>query len=327
MASFTQDELDTKINSELPGNIVGGVNVTHLQDLLHDMNETIFSGPAGGITEAPLDGDFYARKNGAWDGLNDVFVRWVTYTGSGQSFLNQDMTRDGDWTMIANKNTSDRPAPQPSGTTEDLLPIWTPTTQSARASYTVYNEWTINQSGWIDQYGVDVLTQNVGASHTLKLSVNGVVKDTFTTTPNTADALWQDITPIVVVSGTVLRVTLQVSQVSNNLMYWDQQSGLFATAPVYCSLAQGSKDGAAADTTAYDCHLMFIPGIASPDWDVVAFGGSAAAGGGGATETAAYTVATLPGLFNALCSSSYRSGLRGLRGQRRSDPGRWCRID
>ena len=34
-----------------------------------------------------------------------------------------------------------------------------------------------------------------------------------------------------------------------------------------------------------------------------------------------------PGLFNALCSSSYRSGLRGLRGQRHSDPGRWCRID
>ena len=34
-----------------------------------------------------------------------------------------------------------------------------------------------------------------------------------------------------------------------------------------------------------------------------------------------------PGLFNALCSSSYRSGLRGHRGQRRSDPGRWCRID
>jgi DNA invertase Pin-like site-specific DNA recombinase len=34
-----------------------------------------------------------------------------------------------------------------------------------------------------------------------------------------------------------------------------------------------------------------------------------------------------PGLFNALCSSSYRSGLRGLRGQRRSDPGRWCRLD
>ena len=33
------------------------------------------------------------------------------------------------------------------------------------------------------------------------------------------------------------------------------------------------------------------------------------------------------GLFNALCSSSDRSGLRGLRGRRRSDPGRWCRID
>ena len=39
------------------------------------------------------------------------------------------------------------------------------------------------------------------------------------------------------------------------------------------------------------------------------------------------TSAAISGLFNALCSSSYRSGLRGLRGQRRSDPGRWCRID
>ena len=40
-----------------------------------------------------------------------------------------------------------------------------------------------------------------------------------------------------------------------------------------------------------------------------------------------HVVGLIPGLFNALCSSSYRSGLRGLRGQRHSDPGRWCRID
>jgi hypothetical protein len=33
------------------------------------------------------------------------------------------------------------------------------------------------------------------------------------------------------------------------------------------------------------------------------------------------------GLFNALYSSSNRSGLRGLRVRRRSDPVRWCRID
>jgi hypothetical protein len=48
---------------------------------------------------------------------------------------------------------------------------------------------------------------------------------------------------------------------------------------VYCSLAQGSRDGGPMTTTAYGCHLLFIPGTASPDWDVVAFGGAAAPSG------------------------------------------------
>ena len=64
---------------------------------------------------------------------------WVPYTGSGQSFAYQNLTRDGDWTMAANKATSDRPAPQATGTEEDLLPPWTPASLNARATYTVYN--------------------------------------------------------------------------------------------------------------------------------------------------------------------------------------------
>jgi hypothetical protein len=216
-------------------------------------------------------------------GLSTVYMRWVPYTGPPQSFLKQDMTRDGDWTMVANKNTSARPAPQPPGAEEDLLPIWTPVTQNARATYTVYNEWTVNQAGWIDQYGVDILAQNAGAQHAIKLQVNGVVKDTYTATPNTGGLVWQDITPIIAVSGAVIRVTVTVTQIPpNNYMYWYQQAGLFATAPTYCSLAVGSKDGAAAGTTAYGCHLMFVPGAASPDWDVVAFSGAPAGGGAGA---------------------------------------------
>jgi hypothetical protein len=210
--------------------------------------------------------------------LNDVYMRWVPYTGPPQSFLNQDVTRDGDWTMVAHKNTSDRPAPQQSGNEEDLLPIWTPAAPSARATYTVYNEWTLNTAGWVDQYGIDILVQNLGALHTVTFSIAGVTKDTFTSTPNTAGIYWHDITPLIVPSGTVLRVTYQVTLVGNNLMYWHEQAGLFATAPVYCSLAQGSKDGAAQGTTAYGCHCMFIPGSYSPDWDVIAFGGASAAG-------------------------------------------------
>ena len=240
----------------------------------------------GTIAEAPNDGFHYGRQNLGWGKLEDVFMRWVPYTGPPQSFLHQDCTRDGDWTMVANKDTSDRPAPQQSGPEEDLLPAWAPAQQSARATYTMYNEWTVNTAGWVDQYGGTVLAQNVNALHTITLAVNGTVKDTFTSTPANPISYWHDITPILVASGAVVRVTVKVNQVGNNLMYWQEQAGLFATPPTYCSLAVGSKDGAAASSIAYDCHVQFIPGTMSPDWDVVAFGGSAAGGGAGGLEEA-----------------------------------------
>jgi hypothetical protein len=272
------------------------------------------------LPEAPVDSYTYGRSNGAWTqvlplaggtmtgaivlaadpttlnqastknyvdtsiaDLNDVYMRWVPYTGPPQSFLKQDMTRDGDWTMVANKDTSDRPAPQASGAEEDLLPAWTPSTQSARATYTVENEWTLSQSGWINQYGGDVLTQNSGALHTMTLRINGSIKDTFSGTPAPGLEIQylHDITPVLVLSGSVVRVSLQVTEIGNNLMYWQQQVGLFSTPPTYCSLAQGYKDGGVATAIGYGCHLLFIPGAASPDWDVVAFGGSATGGGGG----------------------------------------------
>ena len=239
----------------------------------------------GGLADAPSDGNHYARFNATWANIDEVYMRWVPYTGTSQPFLKQDLTRDGDWTMVANKDTTTRPAPQPSGSEEDLLPIWTPTTPSAVGTYTVYNEWTINTAGWIDQYGVDIHNRNTGQQHVITLQVNGVVKDTFTTTPNAAMLYWHDITPILVLSGAVIRVTLQITSGGNN--FWYQQTGLFATAPTYCSLAVGSKDGAAAGTTAYGCHLLFTPGAASPDWDVVAYGGAAAGGGGGLTDAPA----------------------------------------
>src|SRR6516225_7310960 len=69
----------------------------------------------GTIAEAPNDGFHYGRQNLGWGKLEDVFMRWVPYTGPPQSFLHQDCTRDGDWSMVANKDTSDRPAPQQSG--------------------------------------------------------------------------------------------------------------------------------------------------------------------------------------------------------------------
>src|SRR6516225_2717266 len=192
-------------------------------------NTALFVGPGGVLAQTTVpttSGQVMTWNGSTWvpTAGSTGQMTWVPYTTLGQSFLPQNMTRDGDWTMVANTSTTDRPAPQPSGAEEDLLPIWTPTRQTASGSYTVYNEWTINTAGWIDQYGVDILQQNVGQSHVITLRVNGVVKDTFTSTPNTAELYWHDITPVLVLSGAVIRVTLQIAETGSNS--WYQQMGL-----------------------------------------------------------------------------------------------------
>ena len=236
------------------------------------------TGPAGsGVPVGGATGQVLAKNSATdYDTLWSSLMKWVPYTGTGQSFLAQQLTRDGDWTMVAKTATTTRPAPQPSAAEIDLLPPWTPVDNDNRASYTLYNEWTLSQAGWISQYGVDVFAANAGMTHVITLQINGVTRDTFTAVPNNAGIYLHDIQPIVVASGAVIRATLQVTQTGSNRVHWYQQAALFATAPTYCSLAVGSKDGSAAGTTAYCCHLTFTPGTVSPDWDIVAFGGSAA---------------------------------------------------
>src|SRR6516225_5005348 len=108
------------------------------------------------------------------------------------------------------------------------------------------------------------------------------IRDTFTAVAANEGIYWHDILPIVVATGSVLRVTLQISATGSNS--WFEQVGLFAAAPVYCSSAVGSLNGAAGGTTAYNCHLRFTPGAASPNWDIVSYSGQASGGGGGGPE-------------------------------------------
>src|SRR6516162_2784359 len=250
-------------------------------------NTALFVGPTGVLAQTTVpttSGQVMTCNGSTWvpTAGSTGQMTWVPYTTLGQSFLPQNMTRDGDWTMVANTATTDRPAPQPTGAEEDLLPAWTPNRQSAVGTLTHYNEWTVNTGGWIGQYGVDIIRQNVGDTHTITLTVNGSIRDTFTAVASTEGIYWHDIAPIVVASGAVIRTTMQISSTGSNSGF--EQVGLFATAPVYCSLARGSLNGAAAGTTAYSCHLRFTPGTASPDWDIVAFAGAPGGGGGGGPE-------------------------------------------
>src|SRR6516165_7703427 len=248
-------------------------------------NTALFVGPGGVLAQTSVpttSGQVMTWNGSTWvpTAGSTGQMTWVPYTTLGQSFLPQNLTRDGDWTMVANTATTDRPAPQPTGAEEDLLPAWSPTRQQASGAYTVYNEWTVNTGGWIDQYGVDIIQQNLGDSHAITLSIGGSIKDTFTAVATSTGIYWHDIIPVVVASGAVIRVTLQIASSGSNS--WYQEPGLFVTAPPYCSSAVGAKDAGTPGTTAYGCHLLFTPGTASPNWDVVAYGGAAAGGGGGA---------------------------------------------
>src|SRR6516164_8738848 len=266
------------------------------------MPDTKLSGlaPAAAVTDPDL---FYTVQGGASlrqtassllsyvsTGLGSTYTRWFPYTTLGQSFLPQNLTRDGDGTMVAKVATTARPAPQPTGPEEDLLPAWTPNRQAAVGALTIYNEWTVNTGGWIDQYGIDVLRQNVGDAHAISLSINGSVRDTFTAIMPTEELYFHNIAPIVVASGAVIRVTMQISATGSNS--WFEQPGLFSTPPTYCSGAVGSLNGAAAGTTAYNCHVLFTPGTVSPDWDIVAFAGAGGGGtgGGGPESVGAWTI-------------------------------------
>src|SRR4051812_42439168 len=105
--------------------------------------------PVEAATWVPIHDSIKAHANAH---THDQYTRWVKFTGPGQSFQKNDITRDGEWTLVANKATSDRPAPQPSGDQIDLLPDWSPSRNNNRASYTVANEWTTNAAGWVSAY-------------------------------------------------------------------------------------------------------------------------------------------------------------------------------
>lgn len=68
-----------------------------------------------------------------------------------------DVIRDGDWTMVANKETSDRPAPQSLGAPENSVdPSATFTTASDSSIIKMVHNFTLKKSGWFEQLRVRV---------------------------------------------------------------------------------------------------------------------------------------------------------------------------
>src|SRR6516164_6946834 len=118
-----------QLNSLAGGGGGGGGTITLTGDVTGSGTGTVATTTAGLQGHAISSTAPTANQVLEWTGsnwapstLNFGQMTWVPYTTLGQAFVPQNLTRDGDWTMVAKTATTDRPAPQPSGAEEDLLP-------------------------------------------------------------------------------------------------------------------------------------------------------------------------------------------------------------
>lgn len=97
---------------------------------------------------------------GPWIVVDGVWRPMVSmvYQGehvAGATYYPQDVVVTGPWTMVANKKTTDNPAPQPSGPKENTLPdipAWV-TNSNASVVYTG-QKYVFNQGGWFSSLRV-----------------------------------------------------------------------------------------------------------------------------------------------------------------------------
>jgi len=83
-------------------------------------------------------------------------VQWLNLW-TGGTYQKNDMVRDGDWTMVANKETYDTAAPQEDGDPTYVLPDLPPFTAHTNSSVVwSSNEYEFLEGGWIKSIRVYV---------------------------------------------------------------------------------------------------------------------------------------------------------------------------
>lgn len=111
------------------------------------------------------------------DAINELFdfirsieserVRWLNLWIAG-TYQKNDVVRDGDWTMIANKQTDDRPAPQAIGSPAFVYTGTIGSDSLSAKQIIVGTRYTFDRGGIITGYRVNVVTGN----HYIVFSVN-----------------------------------------------------------------------------------------------------------------------------------------------------------
>jgi len=114
--------------------------------------------------------------------LQDKMVVWVSPYVPGARYNKNDMVLDGVWTMIANKETTDRAAPQPDGAEDWLLPdspAW------VSQSFTEENVSATQVTGTLDSYlltGIRVWIPDLSATMQYTLTARNNITGVFEST-------------------------------------------------------------------------------------------------------------------------------------------------
>jgi len=134
-------------------------------------------------------------------------VRWVNPYVFGNTYEKNDMVRDGGWTMIANKQTSERASPQPSGQSFYLFTGTEAFTQDTATQIRSGNRFTFDVSAYLLGYRVYAYT---GITYRIFLVLDpdgsNEIQELILFTAEATG--WQEfnISPVIVTSGSTLEI-------------------------------------------------------------------------------------------------------------------------
>ena len=154
------------------------------------------------------------------------------------SYNKDDLVRDGDWTMIANTDTTDRAAPTPDGDPEFLLPSIPVWVQDGNLSTVeLVHTYTFAESGWLPQIRIWPAAVTVNYEYRLRVSdITDPLNPTDYVLQLNEESLvagaWNSFSTqnFIIVAGTILEFELYVVDSASSSTFtggwtYDSQSG------------------------------------------------------------------------------------------------------
>lgn len=157
---------DKMSSGELLDIYLGGTDPEHKVAVTGDITPKL---------ESPVsDGKLYGQLDAAWEATDLHHLTWKNEWSPGE-YNQNDVVRDGDWTMVANKITSDPPAPEPVGNPTNLLPVspvWTAESYAGAAVSSGIRVYGIPSTYQIGQFKAWIPDTSLGTAYRITMLNN-----------------------------------------------------------------------------------------------------------------------------------------------------------